>query len=190
MVPAGRKTKRFSSVNHTTKTVHHHHALTCNIFRKSGCFNWPPLFVIALAPICNNWRNLVFKITTFAPIYNQTKMTQFIVLVCPKILTPNDMLCLHIFVIDLFLLIRVFVLTIRSLWLPFDSHDSGIMWSNDFWKEVVSSLPLGQWPIILGGLWLRLSWLRPSCHMIHLVISWYLKKAVSSFPHGNVSQTW
>ena len=25
MVPAGNKTKRLSSVNHTTKTIHHHH---------------------------------------------------------------------------------------------------------------------------------------------------------------------
>ena len=25
MVPAGNKAKRFSSVNHTTKTIHHHH---------------------------------------------------------------------------------------------------------------------------------------------------------------------
>ena len=25
MVPAGNKAKRLSSVNHTTKTIHHHH---------------------------------------------------------------------------------------------------------------------------------------------------------------------
>ena len=28
MVPAGNKAKRLSSVNHTTKTIHHHHQKT------------------------------------------------------------------------------------------------------------------------------------------------------------------
>ena len=27
MIPAGNKTKRYSSVNHTTKTIHQHHHL-------------------------------------------------------------------------------------------------------------------------------------------------------------------
>ena len=30
MVPAKNKAKRFSSVNHTTKTIHHHHDLPTN----------------------------------------------------------------------------------------------------------------------------------------------------------------
>ena len=29
IVPAGNKAKRLSLVNHTTKTIHHHHVITC-----------------------------------------------------------------------------------------------------------------------------------------------------------------
>ena len=39
MVPAGTKGKRFSSVNHTTKTIHHHQAEACN-FTKSTTPPW------------------------------------------------------------------------------------------------------------------------------------------------------
>ena len=35
MVPAGNKAKRLSSVNHTTKTIHHHHLL--NRSHKTHC---------------------------------------------------------------------------------------------------------------------------------------------------------
>ena len=37
MVPAGNKAKRLSSVNHTTKTIHHHHHRpACPFLQKGG----------------------------------------------------------------------------------------------------------------------------------------------------------
>ena len=38
MVPAGNKTKRLSSVNHTTRTIHHHHHQTSmmKLFRENS----------------------------------------------------------------------------------------------------------------------------------------------------------
>ena len=35
MVPAGNKAKRLSSVNHTTKTIHHHHHQACKTLVKT-----------------------------------------------------------------------------------------------------------------------------------------------------------
>ena len=53
MVPAGNKAKRLSLVNHTTKTIHHHHSLLtkiyfCKIIPSHLCFSLFLLHVIFL----------------------------------------------------------------------------------------------------------------------------------------------
>ena len=67
MVPAGNKAKRYSSVNHTTLTIHHHHHQSFVLFSLS--FMGPHRYV---------FRRLWVHIDMFLDVGNDHSTTTFV----------------------------------------------------------------------------------------------------------------
>ena len=86
MVPAGNKAERLSSVNHTTKTTHHHQAFIRIYFFREKRFNCFPKFFIVINVI-----NAKIVIMSFFGTSNEFYTTITLLIICSFIFIRSTM---------------------------------------------------------------------------------------------------